>query len=248
MLPRRNGWSVMSELRRQLDTPVIFLSARDAVPDRIKGLELGADDYLLKPFAFSELLARIRTVLRRGPVQQAASLRVGDLELDLVRHQAWRGGQQLVLTAKEFSLLALMSRRQGEVLTRTQIAELVWGIHFHSDSNVVDVAIGRLRRNVWTNALRHHDGRGNWPPWALAFGGILNRLKESVARLQQFSADLAHELRTPIQNLMLETEVTLARVRTETEYQEGLIHNLEELQRLAFMVEMPLQERRRQNL
>ena len=148
MLPRRNGWSVMSELRRQVDTPVIFLSARDAVPDRIKGLELGADDYLLKPFAFSELLARIRTVLRRGPSQPMASLRVANLELDLVRHQARRGGRQLVLTAKEFSLLALMARHQGEVLTRTQIAELVWDIHFHSDSNVVDVAIGRLRRKV----------------------------------------------------------------------------------------------------
>ena len=144
MLPRRNGWSVMAERSRQVDTPVIFLTARDAVPDRIRGLELGADDYLLKPFAFSELLARIRTVLRRGPVQQAASLRVGDLELDLVRH----GGEQLALTAKEFSLLALMARRQGEVLTRTQIAELVWDIHFHSDSNVVDVAIARLRRKV----------------------------------------------------------------------------------------------------
>ena len=148
MLPRRNGWSVMTELRRQVDTPVIFLSARDAVPDRIKGLELGADDYLLKPFAFSELLARIRTVLRRGPTQQTASLCVADLELDLVRHHARRGGRQLVLTAKEFSLLALMVRHQGVVLTRTQIAELVWDIHFHSDSNVIDVAIGRLRRKV----------------------------------------------------------------------------------------------------
>lgn len=148
MLPRRNGWSVMSDLRRQVDTPVIFLTARDAVPDRIKGLELGADDYLLKPFAFSELLARIRTVLRRGPLQQTASLRIADLELDLIRHHARRGGEQLTLTAKEFSLLALMARHQGEVLTRTQIAELVWDIHFHSDSNVVDVAIARLRRKV----------------------------------------------------------------------------------------------------
>ena len=148
MLPRRNGWSVMSDLRRQVGTPVIFLTARDAVPDRIRGLELGADDYLLKPFAFSELLARIRTVLRRGPLQQTASLRIADLELDLIRHHARRGGEQLTLTAKEFSLLALMARHRGEVLTRTQIAELVWDIHFHSDSNVVDVAIARLRRKV----------------------------------------------------------------------------------------------------
>ena len=148
MLPRRNGWSVMTELSRQVSTPVIFLTARDAVPDRIRGLELGADDYLLKPFAFSELLARIRTVLRRGPVQQTACLRIADLELDLIRRQARRGGEQLTLTAKEFSLLALMARHRGEVLTRTQIAELVWDIHFHSDSNVVDVAIARLRRKV----------------------------------------------------------------------------------------------------
>ena len=158
MLPRRDGWSVMTELSRQASTPVIFLTARDAVPDRIKGLDLGADDYLLKPFAFSELLARIRTVLRRGPIQQAASLRIADLELDLARRHARRGGQQLALTAKEFSLLALMARRQGEVLTRTQIAELVWDIHFHSDSNVVDVAIARLRRKVdygFDNELIH---------------------------------------------------------------------------------------------
>jgi len=148
MLPRRDGWSVMTELSRQASTPVIFLTARDAVPDRIKGLDLGADDYLPKPFAFSELLARIRTVLRRGPIQQAACLRVADLELDLARRHARRGGRQLALTAKEFSLLALMARRRGEVLTRTQIAELVWDIHFHSDSNVVDVAIARLRRKV----------------------------------------------------------------------------------------------------
>lgn len=148
MLPRRNGWSVMSELRQKVGTPVIFLTARDAVPDRIKGLELGADDYLLKPFAFSELLARIRTVLRRAPIQQIPFVQVSDLELDLIRHQARRAGQQLTLTAKEFSLLALMARHQGEVLTRTQIAELVWDIHFHSDSNVVDVAIARLRRKV----------------------------------------------------------------------------------------------------
>ena len=148
MLPRRNGWSVMTELSRQVSTPVIFLTARDAVPDRIRGLDLGADDYLLKPFAFSELLARIRTVLRRGPVQQTASLSIADLELDLIRRHARRGGELLALTAKEFSLLALMARHRGEVLTRTQIAELVWDIHFHSDSNVVDVAIGRLRRKV----------------------------------------------------------------------------------------------------
>jgi two-component system copper resistance phosphate regulon response regulator CusR len=149
MLPERDGWSVITELRRQkIEIPVLMLTARDAVPDRVKGLELGADDYLVKPFAFSELVARIRTVLRRGPARPADVLRVADLEIDLLRHHAWRGGRQLDLTAKEFALLSLLVRHHGEVLTRTQIAELVWDINFHSDSNVVDVAIGRLRRKI----------------------------------------------------------------------------------------------------
>ncbi|MDH3604272.1 MAG: heavy metal response regulator transcription factor [Candidatus Tectomicrobia bacterium] len=149
MLPKRDGWSVMTELKRQkVETPVLFLTARDAVPDRVKGLELGADDYLVKPFAFSELVARIRTVLRRGPARPVDFLRVSDLEMDLVRHLAWRNDKRLDLTAKEFALLSLMVRHEGEALTRTYIAEHVWDINFHSDSNVVDVAIRRLRRKV----------------------------------------------------------------------------------------------------
>lgn len=149
MLPGRDGWSVLEELRRGgSEVPVIYLSARDAVQDRVRGLELGADDYLVKPFAFSELLARARTILRRGPARQPERLRAHDLELDLVGHKARRGGMTLDLTAKEFLLLSLLLRRKGEVLSRTLIAEQVWGINFDSDTNIVDVAIRRLRRKV----------------------------------------------------------------------------------------------------
>lgn len=148
-LPERDGWSVLAALRHAgRATPVLFLTARDAVADRVKGLELGADDYLVKPFAFSELLARVRSILRRGPVRQPEVLQVADLELDLIRHKAARGGQRLDLTAKEFALLSLLARRRGEVLSRTLIAEQVWDMHFDSDTNVVDVAVRRLRRKV----------------------------------------------------------------------------------------------------
>ena len=148
-LPGRDGWSVLSAIRQtNRQTPVVFLTARDAVPDRVKGLELGADDYLVKPFAFSELLARVRTILRRRPNRQAETLEVADLKIDLLRHRATRDGRRLELSPKEFGLLALLTQRQGEVLSRTLIAEQVWDIHFDSDTNVVDVAVRRLRRKV----------------------------------------------------------------------------------------------------
>lgn len=149
MLPERHGWSILAAIRKSgRQVPVLFLTARDAVADRVKGLELGADDYLVKPFAFSELLARIRSILRRGPIRQPELLRLADLELDLIRHKAVRAGQRLDLTPKEFSLLSLMARRKGEVLSRTLMAEQVWEMHFDSDTNVVDVAVRRLRRKV----------------------------------------------------------------------------------------------------
>jgi len=149
MLPERDGWSVLAAIRQAgKQTPVLFLTAKDAVADRVKGLELGADDYLVKPFAFSELLARVRTIVRRGPSRQPERICVQDLELDLIRHKATRGGQRLDLTAKEFALLSLLVRRKGEVLSRTLIAEQVWDMHFDSDTNVVDVAVRRLRRKV----------------------------------------------------------------------------------------------------
>jgi two-component system copper resistance phosphate regulon response regulator CusR len=148
-LPGRDGWSVLEAIRqagRQI--PVLFLTARDSLSDRVKGLELGADDYLVKPFAFSELLARVRSILRRRPAKPLDALQIADLELDLVRHRAARAGQRLELTPKEFALLSLLVRRAGEVLSRTVIAEQVWDMHFDSDTNVVDVAVRRLRSKV----------------------------------------------------------------------------------------------------
>ena len=149
MLPLRDGWTVMADLRRHsVSTPVLFVTARDAVHDRVKGLELGADDYLVKPFAFSELLARVRTILRRGPIRQASVVKVADLEIDLVRHRASRMARPLDLTPKEFLLLSLLMRRTGDVLSRTLIAEQVWDINFDCDSNLVDVHVRRLRSKV----------------------------------------------------------------------------------------------------
>jgi two-component system copper resistance phosphate regulon response regulator CusR len=149
MLPGRSGWSVIEILRREgKTTPVIFLTAKDTIPDRVKGLELGADDYLIKPFAFSELLARVRGLLRRQAMRQPESLTAGDLELDLAHSDARRGGKLLGLTRQEFLLLSLFVRRRGEVLSRSLIAEQVWGMNFDSDTNVVDVAVRRLRRKV----------------------------------------------------------------------------------------------------
>jgi two-component system copper resistance phosphate regulon response regulator CusR len=149
MLPRRDGWSVLEALRaRGNETPVICLTARDAVDDRVKGLQGGADDYLTKPFAFSELLARVRTVLRRSPQRVAELIRIADLEIDLARQRAVRAGRRLDLTQKEFSLLSLLARNAGNVLSRTAIAEQVWDMNFDCDTNVVDVHVRRLRLKV----------------------------------------------------------------------------------------------------
>ncbi len=149
MLPGRDGWSILSALRAAgKQTPVLFLTARDLVRDKVKGLELGADDYLVKPFDFAELLARVRTILRRGPGRQPEVLQVADLRLDLPRHKATRGGMRLDLTAKEFALLELLARRRGEAQSRTIIAEQVWDVNFDSDFNVLEVAIRRLRSKV----------------------------------------------------------------------------------------------------
>ena len=149
MLPGRDGWSILSTLRHAGNSsPVLFLTARDSVQNRVKGLELGADDYLIKPFAFSELLARVRLLLRRAPTRQNETLQIADLELDFPRQKATRNGNRLNLTAKEFALLSLMVRRSGESLSRTLIAEQVWDINFDSDTYAIDVAIRRLRGKV----------------------------------------------------------------------------------------------------
>ena len=150
MLPGIDGWQVLQGIRRAgKDMPVLFLTARDEVDDRVRGLELGADDYLVKPFAFAELLARVRTLLRRGSKsKEADNLRVADLELDLLRRRVTRAGKRIDLTAKEFALLELLLRRQGEVLPRSLIASQVWDMNFDSDTNVVEVAVRRLRAKV----------------------------------------------------------------------------------------------------
>ena len=150
MLPGLDGWQILETVRRGgTDMPVLFLTARDQVEDRVKGLELGADDYLVKPFAFAELLARVRTLLRRGRSgTEPTVLGIADLELDLLRRRVSRAGRRIDLTAKEFGLLELLLRRQGEVLPRSLIASQVWDMNFDSDTNVIEVAVRRLRAKV----------------------------------------------------------------------------------------------------
>jgi two-component system copper resistance phosphate regulon response regulator CusR len=148
MLPGLDGWQVISALRKSVDTPVLFLTARDALADRIKGLELGADDYLVKPFAFAELLIRIKTLLRRGPIRELEVLQIADLEIDVPKHRVTRMGNRIDLTAKEFALLHVLAQRAGQVLSRSAIASQVWDMNFDSETNVVDVAIRRLRAKI----------------------------------------------------------------------------------------------------
>ncbi len=150
MLPRMDGWNLLQALTKAgKSTPVIFLTAKDQVEERVRGLELGAADYLVKPFSFAELLARVRNVLRRGPATSEPSiLRIADLEVDLLKRRVTRAGLRIDLTPKEFGLLELLVRRQGEVLPRTLIASLVWDMNFDSDTNVIEVAMRRLRVKV----------------------------------------------------------------------------------------------------
>ena len=153
MLPGMNGWKIL-ELARQAGkmTPVMFLTARDDVEDRVCGLELGAEDYLIKPFSFSELLARVRVIMRRGAPHAASSeeavLQISDLQLDFLKHRASRNGKRIELTQKEFLLLSLLMRRRGEVLSRTVLAEQVWDMNFDPETNVIDVAVRRLRSRI----------------------------------------------------------------------------------------------------
>lgn len=149
MLPGRSGWEVIAGLRQvKKHVPILFLTARDTVEDKVRGLELGADDYLVKPFAFSELLARIQSILRRSGAREADTLSVANLEIDWLRQYVRRAGVRIQLTAKEFALLSLFARRRGEILSRTLISEQVWDMNFESDTNVVDVSIRRLRAKI----------------------------------------------------------------------------------------------------
>jgi len=148
-LPKRDGWSIMSELRNAgVQTPVLFLTARDSVPDRVKGFDLGADDYLIKPFHFSELLARVRSLLRRSPERKEETITVGDLEIDPRRHKVVRAGETITLTPKEFALLRYLASSAGDIVSRTEIVEQVWDINFDTGTNVVDVMMRRLRAKV----------------------------------------------------------------------------------------------------
>lgn len=148
MLPGIDGWSFIRRFRELSQVPVLFLTARDAVEDRVKGLELGADDYLIKPFSYAELLARVRTLLRRSPVRESEHFELADLVVDVLKRRAIRGGQRIDLTNKEFALLQLLLQHKGEVMSRSQIASQVWDMNFDSDTNVVDVAIRRLRAKI----------------------------------------------------------------------------------------------------
>ncbi|MDQ2819605.1 MAG: heavy metal response regulator transcription factor [Pseudomonadota bacterium] len=158
MLPRMDGWTVLRRLREQRDTPVLFLTARDDVTDRLQGFGLGADDYLVKPFSFAELLARIKALLRRGPVREMDIIAFDGLRIDVLRRRVARDEQRIELTPKEYALLHLLAVRHGEVLSRTLIASQVWDMNFDSDTNVVDVAMRRLRAKLddpWTEKLLH---------------------------------------------------------------------------------------------
>ena len=147
--PRVDGWAILSELRRSgRQTPVLFVTACSSVHDRVRGLNLGADDYIVKPFAFSELLARVRAILRRGPSRKPDVLMLADMEIDPLRHAVKRSGRRIDLTTKEFLLLLLLSRHAGEALSRTFIAEQLWDMNFDGNTNVVDVAIRRLREKI----------------------------------------------------------------------------------------------------
>jgi len=158
MLPGIDGFTLLRALRAVKQTPVIMLTARDSIEDRVRGLHDGADDYLVKPFSFLELLARLQALQRRGRAQEPTQLKIANLQIDLIARKAWRGTERIDLSAKEFALLATLARRQGEILSKTAIAELVWDMNFDSNTNVVEVAIKRLRAkvdNAFTPKLLH---------------------------------------------------------------------------------------------
>lgn len=149
MLPKLDGWCVITEVRRKRpDLKILFLTSRDAINDKVKAFQLGADDYLIKPFAFCELLERIKALLRRGSLQKTNQIKISDLRIDLIKHKVFRGSKQIELTSQEFSLLLYLAEHEGQLVSRTLIAEAVWDINFNTETNVVDVAIRRLRQKI----------------------------------------------------------------------------------------------------
>lgn len=165
MLPKADGWAVIAELKhRHPEVRILFLTARGSIQDKVKGFDLGADDYLVKPFAFSELLARVKALLRRNVSEKSDKIQIGDLEIDLLRHKVSRENKNIDLTTQEFALLVFLAEHPGEVLSRTLIAESVWDINFNTETNVIDVAIRRLRQKIdsdYENKLIHTiRGRG----------------------------------------------------------------------------------------
>jgi two-component system copper resistance phosphate regulon response regulator CusR len=149
MMPKMDGWAVTAAVRKSnKDVPILMLTARDGIEDRVKGLSLGADDYLVKPFAFSELLARVHALIRRGKANVQEELSIADLQIDLRKQRVTRSGNRVDLTPKEFTLLSLLARHSGEVMSRTIISEQVWDMNFDSDTNIVDVAVKRLRAKI----------------------------------------------------------------------------------------------------
>ncbi|KAF0242885.1 MAG: two-component system OmpR family copper resistance phosphate regulon response regulator [Planctomycetota bacterium] len=149
MLPKRDGWSVLTELRKEgRGTPILVLTARDEVPDRVKGFELGADDYLVKPFSFAELVARLRSLVRRGVGTRPTKVQVADLEIDESVQKASRTGKTLDLTPREFALLSLLAKAPGQVFSRAQISERIWHVEYDGVSNVIDVHVRHLRSKV----------------------------------------------------------------------------------------------------
>jgi two-component system copper resistance phosphate regulon response regulator CusR len=148
MMPEMDGWEFLRRLREIADTPVLFLTARDQLEDRLKGFALGADDYLIKPFSFAELIARMRTLLRRGPIRKDQVLAIADLQIDVLKRKVTRANQKIELTNKEFSLLHYLVSHQDQVMPRSMIAARVWDMNFESDTNVVDVVVRRLRQKI----------------------------------------------------------------------------------------------------
>jgi DNA-binding response OmpR family regulator len=211
MLPQKDGIMVCQEIRaKKIRTPIIMLTAKDTVEDKVTGLDVSADDYLAKPFAFDELLARIRALLRRSQHYKAQTLQVADLELDPASHKVTRAGQEITLTGKEYALLEYLMRNKGRVVTETNIIDHVWDMQAESFTNVVGVYIHYLRNKID---------------------------KRSFQQIRQFSGDVSHELKTPLAELISNAEIALRQTRTPAEYQAVLQNVIADSTQLQKIIE-----------